>query len=143
VNGRNLTDSQDEEGSHISTKNRAETSKKAPTVFEQISNWGALLLSKVKTGNGDAGNDTPQKSHGANFRSNMQKGKKCPASIFTWWKNYSQNQPHQEVFAGMSMARRLNYLNYTLGETKKSPGSKQANPDIQKLVKCLLECQVR
>jgi hypothetical protein len=119
MNGHNLMDNQDEEGSRLSTKNRAETNEKPPTVFERISSWGALLLSKVETGGSDTGNDTPRKSPGANFRSYVKSGKNAQQASLPGGKNYGQNQPHQEVFAGVGMGSRLNYLNYTSGETKK------------------------
>jgi hypothetical protein len=118
MNGQNLIDTQDEEGSRVQTNDRAEANEKAPTVFERIASWGASLLSKAESGDGGAGNDTHRTSPRANEKNAQHANNDGRGASLPGRRNYGQNQPHQEVFVGVGMASRLNYL-YNPGETKK------------------------
>ncbi|KAL3821759.1 hypothetical protein ACHAXA_000258 [Cyclostephanos tholiformis] len=133
LNGHSLMDCQDEEESCVPTKNRAETNENAPTVFERMTSWGASLLSKVDPGGSGAGNERQQKSVGASFRSNVQSEKNATqinndgrGMSSCRGKTYSQNQPRQ-VFAGVGMSRRLNYLNIFASESSQQFNTRDGN----------------
>ncbi len=108
LNGHNLMHSHDEEENCARTKDRAETNENAPTVFERIASWGASLLSKDDPGEIGAAHEGRQNPLRASLRSNIQSEKNAKQ------KNNdgrgTSSSPRQ-IFAGVGMSSRLNYLN--------------------------------
>jgi hypothetical protein len=108
LNRHNLMDAQDGEDNLARTKNRTEMNKNAPTVFERMASWGASLLSKVDTGEIRAAHEGKRKPLRPNLRSKMQ------TENFAMQMNNGgggETSSSRQVFAGVGMSSRLNYLN--------------------------------